>query len=122
MQSENSKEKNTLLKVLGHGKVKIVDKIFLDFAKSNEQDWEYIVFEKFGETLSDFKDLKFEQTLQIGIQLLEQLECVHKAGYVHRDIKPSNIMIGHSDAKQPTQARLIDFGLCTKWQERKSSE
>ena len=56
------------------------------------------------------------------MQLLEQIEWVHKAGFVHHDIKPANIMIGHSDADQPTQARLIDFGMCTKWEERKSDE
>ena len=118
MKSNNAEGKCTLLKVLGRGKVKIADETFLESAKSNEEDWDYTVFEQFGQALSNYEELKFDQTLQIGVQLLEQLEWVHKAGYVHYDIKPSNITIGHSDTDQPTQARLIDFGVCTKWERR----
>ena len=102
--------------------MKIVDQTFLEAAESNLEDWFYIVSELFGDALSNFDDLKFDQTLQIGVHLVEQIEWVHKSGYVHRDIKPSNITIGHSDPKQPTQARLIDFGLSTKWEVRKKEE
>ena len=75
----------------------MLDGGFLKRAESNEKDWDYIVFELYGEPLSNYKDLVFEETLQIGLQLLDQIELIHKAGYLHRDMKPSNVTIGHSD-------------------------
>ena len=31
---------------------------------------------------------------QIGIQIINRLEAIHRKGFVHRDIKANNFMIG----------------------------
>lgn len=53
------------------------------------------------------------EVYQLGIQMVRQLEVVHKAGYVHADIKPENILIGQEPGStdRTMRARLIDFGV-----------
>ncbi|XP_065577501.1 casein kinase I-like [Artemia franciscana] len=52
--------------------------------------------------------LKYETVLDIAVQLIEQLEIIHKYDVIHRDIKPDNIVLG---LKNPKLIYLIDFGL-----------
>lgn len=49
-----------------------------------------------------------DEVLQIGIQLAESLEYVHRQGVVHRDVKPDNILID-SDG----HVTLTDFGIAS---------
>ncbi len=49
----------------------------------------------------------------IGLQLLQRLEAVHKAGYVHRDLKPANVLVGKRLTEE-NMIYLIDFGLTKK--------
>ncbi|KAA6367155.1 MAG: putative tau-tubulin kinase 1, partial [Streblomastix strix] len=53
------------------------------------------------------------ELLKFGIQAVESLKELHKAGFVHRDVKPDNFVIGN---QQNTTGfiYLIDFGLCKK--------
>ncbi|KAA6361474.1 MAG: hypothetical protein EZS28_042999 [Streblomastix strix] len=51
--------------------------------------------------------------LKFGVQAIEALQEIHKAGFVHRDIKPSNFVIG-STVETSNRIYLIDFGLCKK--------
>lgn len=48
--------------------------------------------------------LGIEETLNIGRQLAEILDAVHKAGLVHQDVKPENLIIDNSG-----KVYLIDF-------------
>lgn len=32
--------------------------------------------------------------LQIGIQIINRLEAIHRKGFLHRDIKANNFMVG----------------------------
>jgi hypothetical protein len=45
------------------------------------------------------------RVVDIGVALVDALECMHRAGLLHRDIKPSNIGF---ESEVP---KLIDFGL-----------
>jgi serine/threonine protein kinase len=51
--------------------------------------------------------LKFEDAIDIMLDVLGGLETLHRAGIQHRDIKPQNILIPKWDAP----AKLTDFGI-----------
>jgi len=67
------------------------------------------------EDLFDFCNNKFstKTVLMIGIQILNRIESLHKAGYIHRDIKPDNFLIGTNDRK--SRIYMIDLGLSKKY-------
>ena len=50
--------------------------------------------------------LEPEETLAIGVSLLEALGAAHAAGLVHRDVKPSNILFTRDG-----RVKLADFGI-----------
>ena len=52
------------------------------------------------------KNLSFEETIQLAIQLCEGIQAAHAKGIVHRDIKPGNILIDSQG-----RVRIVDFGL-----------
>ncbi|MGA1870928.1 MAG: protein kinase domain-containing protein [bacterium] len=56
--------------------------------------------------LAQEKRLRFDQMVNIGIQVAETLDYAHQRGIIHRDIKPSNIIISHGD-----RVKITDFGI-----------
>lgn len=79
-----------------------------------DQNYNYMVVELLGKSLTDLKDLyngklKLYTVLQMGLQILTILESLHYIGIIHRDLKPENILIGNG--KLQNNFYLIDFGL-----------
>ena len=55
--------------------------------------------ERLGKTLKDHMDMRsggfsLKTVCQVGIQLIQVLECLHEIGYVYNDLKLDNILIG----------------------------
>lgn len=49
--------------------------------------------------------------LMIGIQILQQINYLHKNNLLHQDIKPDNFIFD----KNSNKFKLIDFGLCKRY-------
>merc|ERR1712048_271516 len=50
--------------------------------------------------------------VNIGVQAIEILKCLHKCGILHRDMKPDNMMIGSENGQT---IYLVDFGLAKQF-------
>lgn len=77
----------------------------------NDVSPQYMVMEYIdGVTLKFFmeqqKVLRWQDSLQFTLQILNALKHAHSRGIVHRDIKPHNIMIYESG-----QVKVMDFGI-----------
>ena len=60
----------------------------------------------------------------IGIQLLQRIEALHKKGILHLDIKPANIVYGNLSSennKDQGNILLIDYGLSRNFLDKKES-
>jgi serine/threonine protein kinase len=75
-----------------------------------------LAMELLGPSLEDhFESLGRKFSLQTvllcGLQMLDRLEQLHRAGILHRDIKPNNFLVG----TDPCQIFLVDFGIAKSY-------
>ena len=75
----------------------------------------FIVYKKVDNCLKDLwkangSKFSMQDTVQIGVQLLESVENLHSTGYLHLDIKLDNILINREN-----KVVLIDFGQARKY-------
>ncbi|CDW90789.1 cg2577-pa [Stylonychia lemnae] len=91
-------------------------------SRVTQKDKAYIILEKMGPSLARYlestkRKLSMTQILQIGIQLVKQIEQLHAVGYIHRDIKLDNILLKKNTetALSEFQISLVDFGACRKY-------
>jgi len=60
---------------------------------------------------AELGSLSFPAVVELGRELLDGLDAVHRGGVIHRDIKPTNIML-HRDRSGDIVVKLVDFGIC----------
>lgn len=89
---------------------------FEGFAKAyyfdKDNDNHILVVSLLGESLDSIskrKVLSLETILQVGIQMIDRVEALHKVGFLHWDIKPDNFCIGKGSKNDIIYC--IDFGL-----------
>ena len=57
-----------------------------------------------SEQIATAGPMPWRQAIEIGVQLADALDALHRKGLIHRDVKPANIMLGTDGVK------LIDLG------------
>lgn len=66
-----------------------------------------------GSTLEaaiEANDLRLDEIVEVGIQVLDGMASAHDRGIVHRDIKPENIFLTR-DERGNLRVKIIDFGV-----------
>jgi serine/threonine protein kinase len=71
----------------------------------------YMVIDFLGPSLTSIKQkvgsLNLKIVMQLGIQIIQRIQSIHKVGLIHRDVKPDNFLLSSNKV-----VHLIDFGLC----------
>jgi len=73
----------------------------------NLLDISLFVYKKLNENIDK------EKVMNIGIQMVNRIEFLHKKGLLHRDIKPENFVFGLNNKKDILY--LIDLGFCKRY-------
>jgi serine/threonine protein kinase len=117
----NVKTETQILEELKETKAKGFSEIITHGAVSN--DLYFIILRRYGPSIkqmirrSVYKRFSVKTAIQIGLQLLDRLESLHKLGYLHCDLKPDNILLKSDDWSSTTSSEiiLIDFGITSQY-------
>lgn len=79
--------------------------------------YHFMCMQILGESLDELFNqcnniFSIETILTLGIEIIQELQQIHKIGYIHRDIKPSNFLVGKNDK---SKIYIMDFGLAKKY-------
>ena len=78
---------------------------FIEWDQDNE---EYIIMEYLiGRSLDNIKKVGRMDTIDLTLELLDAIECLHSHNIVHRDFKPGNVIVGN-------KVTLIDFAIAAE--------
>ncbi len=83
--------------------------------------WEYIEGINLHELLVEKGPLSPRYAARLGIQALQGLDAIHRAGIVHRDISPENLMITR-DEEGEEHVKIIDLGIAKRWADEADSK
>eukprot|EP00088_Acartia_fossae_P071664 TRINITY_DN9899_c0_g1_i3.p1 TRINITY_DN9899_c0_g1~~TRINITY_DN9899_c0_g1_i3.p1 ORF type:complete len:877 (-),score=247.53 TRINITY_DN9899_c0_g1_i3:669-3185(-) len=80
----------------------------------------FLVMERFGSDLQRILDhseggrFTDKTVCEVGVQVLDALQYIHKQGYVHKDVKAANLLVGLGMVGQH-KVHLVDYGLCSRF-------
>ena len=60
--------------------------------------------------------LSEEETVRLGVQLLDALHAAHERGVIHRDLKPDNVFVVPT-GRRGDRVKILDFGISSKLDE-----
>jgi serine/threonine protein kinase len=88
-----------MVKLLGQGSVIVEDPEFNGrrYDPNYRAKWFYFILPLYDLSLMQVKSndpMEVSIVLQVGIQIVRQLQICHQAGFIHGDVKPANIMVG----------------------------
>lgn len=81
----------------------------LDVVRDGDLPWivmEWVPSTSLAQVLQERGALGREETVRIGLAVLDALVTAHSAGIIHRDVKPANILIADDN-----RIVLVDFGV-----------
>lgn len=110
-KSRLSDEHKIYKKLKERGFKKGIPKI-INFIETQKQN--ILIMQLLGKDLDELHkqyNNKFDigTVLKLGIEIINLLENLHKAGYIHRDIKPNNFLVGYEEDNN--NLYIMDFGL-----------
>lgn len=88
----------------------------LDYIEAKKQN--ILIMQLLGKDLDSLhieynKKFDIGTVLKLGIDIINLLENLHKAGYIHRDIKPNNFLTGYENDNH--NLYIMDFGLSKQY-------
>lgn len=91
---------------------------FFDFAMDDTFAC-FVVEELVGQTLREVLNNggapPFEETIEIALQALGALDCIHERGYCHRGISPESLMVVGVGGGSRSLVKLTDLGLAKRF-------
>lgn len=85
------------------------------YIKPKKEDPSIVYMQYLDRTLKEqiYRNISIAEKLDLCIQLIDIVICLHKSGVVHRDLKPTNIMVSEKHARK-IDSNIINLYTQTK--------